>query len=102
MGIIFNAINQFFTDEGSIWAYLALFIAIIGVGGTYSVLFILINKSIPTNQVGGAMLITCTIAILSTTSAPLVVLVEQPFPYFYLAAMLISSFLLSCKIPSHN
>ena len=102
IAIIFNAVNQFFTEAGSILSYVALFIAITGVGGVYAVYYILVNKTIPTSQVGGAMLITCTIAVLSTTGAPLVVLVPAPFPYCFLAVMLLSSFIISFKLPNHD
>jgi len=41
------------------------------------------------------MVMACTIAVLSTTGAPIVVLVEPPFPYFFLATMLTLSIMVS-------
>mmetsp|Transcript_10805 Transcript_10805/g.14542 ORF Transcript_10805/g.14542 Transcript_10805/m.14542 type:complete len:112 (+) Transcript_10805:1157-1492(+) len=47
LGIIFNAINQFWAPAGGILAYLTLFIAIVGVGGVYAVLYVLIAEAVP-------------------------------------------------------
>mmetsp|Transcript_985 Transcript_985/g.1550 ORF Transcript_985/g.1550 Transcript_985/m.1550 type:complete len:160 (-) Transcript_985:207-686(-) len=44
------------------------------------------------------MVLSCTIAVLSTTGAPLIVLTEPPYPYLFLAAMLTMSCSLSCYI----
>jgi len=47
MGILFNALNQFVFAAGSFLSYATLFIAILGVGGVYTCLFVLIGVVIP-------------------------------------------------------
>ena len=88
--------NQFAVAEGSLLSYVSLFLAILGVGGTYASLYVLIADSVPTSQVGGVMVIACTIAVLSTTGAPIVVLLPAPFPYFFLASMITLAITVSC------
>ena len=97
--------NQFAVAEGSILSYVSLFLAILGVGGTYASLYVLIADSVPTSQVGGVMVIACTIAVLSTTGAPIIVLLPAPFPYFFLASMITLSITVSCclnKVKGRN
>lgn len=88
--------NQFAVAEGSLLSYFSLFLAILGVGGTYASLFVLIADSVPTSQVGGVIVIACTIAVLSTTGAPIIVLLPAPIPYFFLASMITISITVSC------
>jgi hypothetical protein len=47
MAILFNALNQFFFAAGTFMGYTTLFIAILGVGGVYTCLFVLIGCVIP-------------------------------------------------------
>lgn len=96
LGISLNAVNQFWAAEGSFIAYFSLFFAVLGVGGVYASLYVLIADSVPTSKVGTVMVISCTVGVLSTAGAPLVVLVSSPFPYFFLAAMLLLAVLISC------
>lgn len=49
------------------------------------------------------MVMCFTIAILSTTGAPLIVLLDSPYPYFFMASMLILAVLVSfCLERSKN
>ena len=48
LAISLNAINMFATAEGSFLAYLSLFCAILGVGGSYASLYVVIAESVPT------------------------------------------------------
>jgi len=45
--VLFNALNQFFVAPGTFMGYATLFIAILGVGGVYTCLFVLIGLVIP-------------------------------------------------------
>lgn len=47
IGIVFNAINQFMIPPGTLLSYLSLFVAILGVGGVYTVLYVLIGFVVP-------------------------------------------------------
>ena len=76
-------------------AYITLFCAILGIGGSYATLYVVIAESVPTAQLGGVMVVSCAAAVLSTTGAPLVVLLSEPFPYIFLASMLALSIILS-------
>jgi len=46
-GVLFNFLNQFVVGAGSFLGYATLFIAILGVGGVYTCLFVLIGVVIP-------------------------------------------------------
>ena len=96
LGIIFNSVIQFGVSDGGLLAYFSLFFSIIGVAGTYGVLYVLVADSVPTAQVGGVMVLTLTFSYLTVSFAPMVVLVAEPFPYFYTIAMLILSITVSC------
>ena len=47
MSVLFTALNQFFVVSGSFMGYATLFISILGVGGVYTCLFVLIGLVIP-------------------------------------------------------
>jgi hypothetical protein len=47
MSILFSALNQFYFVAGTFMGYITLFIAILGVGGVYTCLFVLIGLVIP-------------------------------------------------------
>ena len=76
IAIGFNAINMFATAEGSVMAYITLSCAVLGIGGSYASLYVVIAESVPTAQLGGVMVFAFGIAVLSTTAAPLVVLLD--------------------------
>ena len=47
MSVLFTALNQFFIATGTFLGYATLFIAILGIGGVYTCLFVLIGDVIP-------------------------------------------------------
>jgi len=65
---------------------LTLFIAILGVGGVFTCLIVLIVELVPKTQVGGVVTLQATFAVLSASAAPLVVLYDPPIPYFFLSS----------------
>lgn len=98
MSVLFNATNQFWVAEGSIMASITLFAAILGVGGAFTGVYVLIAEVIPVRHLGSVMVLQCSFAVLSTMGAPLVALAEPPIPYFYLASLITLAFVLSLLV----
>ena len=99
IGILFNALNQFFVEPGTFMGYATLFIAILGVGGVYTCLFVLIGLVIPKQKIGGAMVLIITIGVGSSLGAPMIVLYDAPIPFFVLTVLILVSFIISCFLP---
>lgn len=99
LAIAFNAFNQFLVPVGSLASYMTLFIAILGVGGVYTAIYVLIYIVVPKEQVGGAMVLIVTIGTSLSLFAPIIVLYASPVPYLALTAMMLMSALMVCFLP---
>lgn len=97
--ISFNALNQFVVPFGSLLSYTTLAIAILGVGGTYTCIYVLIGLVVPSEQVGGAMVFIVTMGAFASLCAPLVVIFDTPVPFIVLAAMMSFASILTCLLP---
>ena len=97
-GIAFMWLNQFVAPAGTIASYVTLLIAILGVGGVYTCIYVLIGKVMPKDQVGGAMVFIVTIGACASLMAPLIVLYPAPVPFFALAGFLVLAFACSCLL----
>ena len=84
---------------GSILGYVTLFIAILGVGGTYTCIYVLIGLVVPREQVGGAMVLIVTIGTSASLFAPMVVLYDSPVPYLVLASCMAMAQIMTCLLP---
>jgi len=98
-GVLFNFLNQFVFAAGSFLGYVTLFIAILGVGGVFTCLFVLIRVVVPKQQVGGAMVLIVTIAASSSLGAPLIALYDAPIPFLVLTGLIVVAFTSSCFLP---
>jgi Na+/melibiose symporter-like transporter len=47
LGIVFNSVTLFLAPAGSLISYVTLFIAILGIGGIYTCLYVLIPLVVP-------------------------------------------------------
>ena len=84
---------------GTILSYLSLLIAILGIGGVYTCIYVLIGLVMPKDQVGGAMVLIVTVGACASLMAPLIVLYPAPVPFLALTALLVISFICSCLLP---
>ena len=98
MGISFNAIQQFWLNDGNFVTYVMLFFAIQGVGGVYTCIYVIIGEKVHVTQVGGVMAWFVTVAVTAAIGAPLVVLSHKPIPYIVLGSCLSLSLIASCFI----
>jgi hypothetical protein len=76
-------------------SYVTLFISIQGVGGAFNAIFILIANSVPTERAGSSMTIIMSIGVTVSLGVPIIVLLDQPYPYLILCALMSLSLLLS-------
>ena len=97
--ICFNALNQFVVPIGSVMGYVTLAVAILGVGGTYTCIYVLIGLVVPREQVGGAMVLIVTIGTSASLFAPMVVLYDSPVPYLVLASCMGVAQIMTCLLP---
>ena len=52
VGLTCNTVLTYVLNDGGITAYIVLFIALQGIGGVYTCLFVIIGEKIPVTQVG--------------------------------------------------
>ncbi len=103
IGIVFNAVTLFLTPAGSLISYVTLFIAILGVGGIYTCLYVLIPILIPKHQTGGAFVLIVTIGTFLSLFAPMIVLESQPIPFMTMVTLISIALFSSCFLnPSNN
>lgn len=96
----FNALNQFVMPVGSVLGYVTLALAIIGVGGVYTCIYVLIYIVVPKHQVGGAMVLIVTIGTSASLFAPIIVLYKSPIPFIALASMMAIASLMTSLLPA--
>ena len=89
LGIGFNVLVQFVLPAGSILSNMALILAILGVSGAYNTVFVVVGQVLPIEQVGGAMVIICSLGTCASLMAPLVVIYPTPIPFLMMAAFMI-------------
>ena len=70
---------------------MSLFIAILGIGGTYTCLYVLIGVVVPQKSVGSATVLIATIGISSSLLAPLIALFDAPIPFIVLSSLMFIS-----------
>ena len=91
VGVSFSTINQFMLAPGTLLSYMSLFIAILGIGGTYTCLYVLIGVVVPQKIVGSATVLIATIGISSSLLAPLIPLFDAPIPFIVLSSLMFIS-----------
>ena len=98
-GIVFNFISQFAIPEGSMLVYITSYIAVLGVGGVYTCIFVIITEVVPTEQVGGAMVLVVTVGATTSLIDPLVVVADKPIPQITIASFMALAILHSYFLP---
>ena len=76
--------------------------AILGVGGVYTVMYVYISLVVPIEQAGGATVMILTIGTSASLFAPLVVLYDAPVPFLVMAVMMTIGVLLSIALEKIN
>ena len=99
LSVSFNVLTQFVFPAGTIQCYISLFMAILGVGGVYTVMYVFIGLIIPIEQVGGATVLILTIATSLSLFAPLIVLLQGEISFLILTAMMAVGFILTFVLP---
>jgi len=98
VAVVFNALNQFVVPFGTIASYLTLSIAVFGVGGVYTCVYIMVGIVLPSEQISGAMIIVVTAGGALSLGAPLMVLLDSPYPYicltFFMSVGVVGTFML--------
>ena len=74
----------------------------LGVGGVYTAIYVLIKLVIPLEQVGGATVLIVTIGTSASLFAPLVVLLASPIPFLTLTANMAIPFIFTFLLPTDN
>lgn len=97
--IVFNALNQFVVPHDSLLSYMTLALAILGVGGVYTAIYVIIYAVMPKEQVGGAMVLIITFGVSLSLFAPIIALYDTPIPFLALTAMMCSSAFFTCLLP---
>ena len=87
VGVLFSTINQYLLVPGTLLAYMSLFIAILGIGGTYTCIFVLIGVVVPQKSAGKATVLIVTIGVSASFFAPLIALTDAPVPYIVILSL---------------
>ena len=99
---MFNALTQFVVPVGTSMSYFTLYVAVLGVGGVYTAIYVLIKLVIPIEQVGGATVLIVTIGTSASLFAPLVVLFDSPVPFLTLTVSMAIPFIFTCMLPTDS
>ena len=74
--VALSIVNQFLPSSGGFLSYATLFTTRLCMAGVYAALYVLFADFVPTAQVGGTMVLSLTVAYLTVTSAPMIVLIS--------------------------
>jgi len=99
IAVVFNGINQFLFTPGSFLGYASLFVAILGVGGVYTCIFVITGIVFPKQNVGSALLLVVVISVSASFYAPIIVLYKAPIPFLVLTCMMAAAFASSVFLP---
>ena len=81
-------------------SYITLLVAILGIGGVYTCMYIFMSTVPPKDQVGGATVLIITIGACASLMAPLIVLFPFPTPFFALTAFIAVALFCSFLLPN--
>ena len=98
VGVLFSTINQYLLVPGTLLAYMSLFIAFLGIGGTYTCIYVLIGVLVPQKSVGKAMVLITTIGTCASLLAPLIALADAPVPFIVIASLMFFSMVTSYSL----
>ena len=98
ISVIFNALNQFLVPFGTFASYLTLAVAILGVGGVYTCIFVMVGLVLPSDQKSGAMIIIVTIGASLSIGAPMIIVLDSPYPFFFLSGFMVVSIATSFRL----
>ena len=74
---------------------MSLFVAILGVGGCYTCIFVLIREVVPQKNVGKATVLIVTVGATAAVLAPLIALLDAPVPFIVNASLMFLSMAIS-------
>ena len=74
---------------------MSLFFAILGIGGTYTCIFVLIREVVPQRNVGKATVLIVTVGACASLLAPLVALLDAPIPFIVISSLMFLSMAIS-------
>jgi len=100
IGIFFQVYLTYFTSGAA--TYIGVYFALLGVGGTYNVLYCLIEARVPAHRLGNTLTALNSAAIVSSSFAPLIVSVTAPMPLFIVLILFISAIIMTMALPEPN
>ena len=82
--------------------YASLFVAILGIGGVYTCIFVITGIVFPKQNVGSALLLVVVISVSASFYAPIIVLYKAPIPFLVLTCMMAAAFASSVFLPKES
>ena len=92
-------INQMFTDEGTIAAYITIFFTFCGVGGAYNLGYLLISLNVPIEQAGSVMNLAFAFSNFSSLGLPMINMLPQELIFLTQLGIITFEFIISFTIP---
>jgi len=97
VGIFFQVYLTYFTAGAA--SYIGVYFALLGVGGTYNVIYCLIEARVPAHRLGNTLVGIFTIGTYCSSWCPLIVSVPAPWPLFIMLILFSVAIIITLALP---